>query len=203
MGWRVFPGWLVLVVFLLGSCADDSETPTAAEGEESSSTTDASSGSADPSTSGDSRSGTFTVDGRDFLLDCVGEGDTTMVLEVGEGQPYDALAPIGDAYDSQMRVCSYRRASTGGDIASDLNGLLKVAEVPGPYLFVGHSAGGLLVQAHAAAYPEETAGVVAMNPVPAWQAWSTLGFEEMTPQERQGEPTTTRGPMVNRWTTEK
>ncbi|HEX5917083.1 MAG TPA: hypothetical protein VFY76_04475 [Nocardioides sp.] len=38
-----------------------------------------------------------------------------------------------------------------------------------------------------AAYPDETAGVVALNPVPPWQEWSTLGFEEMTPRERQGE----------------
>jgi pimeloyl-ACP methyl ester carboxylesterase len=189
MGRRVFPTWLFLGVFLLGSCADDSKTPPAAEGEESSSTTaaDAPSGSLGPSTRGDSLSGTYTVDGRELLLDCVGEGDTTMVLEVGEGLPYQALAPIGDAYESQMRVCSYDRASTGGDIASDLHGLLTVAEVPGPYLLVGHSAGGLLVQAYAAAYPDETVGVVAMNPVPAWQAWSTLGFRDMTPQERQGE----------------
>ena len=87
-----------------------------------------------------------------------------------------------------MRVCSYQRASTDRDIASDLRELLKVAEVPGPYLLVGHSAGGLLVQAYAAAYPEETARVVvAINPVPPWQAWSTLGFRAMTPQERRGE----------------
>ena len=86
-----------------------------------------------------------------------------------------------------MRVCAYQRASTGRDIASDLHGLLEVAQVPGPYLLVGQSAGGLLVQAHATAYPDETAGVVAINPVPAWQAWSTLALEEMTPQERRGE----------------
>lgn len=186
MGGRSLPAWL-LAVFLLCSCADDSETPTTTEGEESSSTADAPSGSSDPSVNGDSQSGTFTVDGRDFLLDCAGEGDTTMVLEVGEGQPYQALAAIADTYEPKMRVCAYDRVSTGRDIAVDLNGLLKVAEVPGPYLLVGHSAGGLLVQAYAAAYPEETAGVVALNPVPPWQAWSTLGFEEMTPQERQGE----------------
>lgn len=127
------------------------------------------------------------MDGSELVLDCAGEGDTTMVLEVGEGAPYQALSGIGDIYQSQMRVCSYQRASTDRDIASDLHGLLKVAKVPGPYLLVGHSAGGLLVQAYAAAYPEETAGVVAINPVPPWEAWSTLGFKEMTPQERQGE----------------
>ena len=65
-----------------------------------------------------------------------------MVLEVGEGAPYRALAGIGETYRSQMRVCSYDRASTGRDIASDLHGLLKAAKVPGPYLLVsGHSAG--------------------------------------------------------------
>lgn len=165
-GRRVSLAVSLLAGLLLGSCADDPETP---------------------STSGDSKSGTFTVDGRELLLDCVGEGDTTMILEVGEGQPHQALAPISDAYESQMRVCSYDRVSTDRDIASDLNRLLQVAEVPGPYLLVGHSAGGLLVQAYAATYPEETAGVVVMNPVPPWQSWSTLGFEEMTPQERQAE----------------
>ena len=59
------------------------------------------------------------------------------------------------------------------------------------------------MQAYAAAYPEETAGVVAINPVPAWQAWSTLGFKEMTPKNGRARPTTTRGLITNRWTTEK
>jgi len=183
---RLLSTWLFLAVFLLGACAEDSEPPSAA-GEASSSTADAPSSSRAPSTSGDSQSGTFTVDDSELLLDCVGEGDTTMVLEVGEGAPYQALSGIGDTYQSQMRVCSYQRASTDRDVVSDLHGLLEAAKVPGPYLLVGHSAGGLLVQAYAAAYPEETAGVVAVNPVPAWQAWSTLAFKEMTSQERQGE----------------
>ncbi len=187
VGGRVGSGWVLLVVFLLGSCADDPATPTAVRSEGSSLTADAPSGSPEPSARGGSLGGTFTVDGRDVLLDCAGEGDTTMVLEVGEGAPYQALSGIGDAYESHMRVCSYQRVSTDRDIASDLHGLLEVAQVPGPYLLVGHSAGGLLVQAYAAAYPDETAGVVAINPVPPWQAWSTLGFKAMTRHERQGE----------------
>lgn len=187
-GRRAVPTCLCLAVFLLASCANasDEASPPAA-GEESSSSADTPSGSPDPSASGEAQRGTFTVDGSELFLDCAGEGETTMVLEVGEGAPYQALSGIGDTYQSQMRVCSYERASTGRDIASDLHGLLKAAKVPGPYLLVGHSAGGLLVQAYAAAYPEETAGVVAINPVPPWKAWSTLGFKEMTPQERQGE----------------
>lgn len=168
-GKTTLTGWICLAAFVLGACASDSEeAATPADGQKSSSSTAAPSDSPDPSTSGEAQSGTFTVNGRELLLDCVGEGDTTMVLEVGEGAPYQALAAIGDIYESQMRVCSYDRASGDRDIASDLNGLLKVAKVPGPYVFVGHSAGGLLVQAYAAAYPEETVGVVAINPVPPW-----------------------------------
>ncbi len=110
-----------------------------------------------------------------------------MVLEVGEGAPYQALSGLGAAYRSRMRVCSYDRVGTGSDIVSDLHGLLEAAGVPGPYLLVGHSAGALLVQAYAAAYLHETAGAVAVNPVPPWRPWSTLGFEEMTPAERRDE----------------
>jgi pimeloyl-ACP methyl ester carboxylesterase len=182
------PTWLCLAIFLLASCGNDSDgasPPTKGEG--SSASADPSASSPDPSTTGHAYSGTFTVDGSELVLDCAGESETTMVLEVGESAPSQALSGIGDAYQSRMRVCSYKRASTGRDITSDLHGLLKAAKVPGPYLLVGHSAGGLLVQAYAAAYPEETAGVVAINPVAPWRAWSTLAFKKMTPQERKDE----------------
>jgi alpha/beta hydrolase fold len=187
-GRRAVPSWLCLAIFLLASCANDSdEASPPGKGKESLSSADTPAGSPDRSARDEAHTGTFTVDGSELSLDCAGKGETTMVLEVGEAAPSQALSGIGGTYQSQMRVCSYQRASTGRDIASDLHGLLKAAKVPGPYLLVGHSAGGLLVQAYAATYPEETAGVVAVNPVPPWQAWSTLGFKEMTPQERQSE----------------
>jgi pimeloyl-ACP methyl ester carboxylesterase len=121
-----------------------------------------------------------------------------MILETGEGQARQAMAVIGDAYDSRLRVCSYDRANmgqsgtaatprTGEAIVADLHGLLEAAEVPGPYLLVGHSAGGLLVQAYAATHPQQIAGLVALNPVPPWKPWSSLGFKRMTPDERQAE----------------
>ncbi|GAA4712884.1 hypothetical protein GCM10023349_35020 [Nocardioides conyzicola] len=173
--------WLCLAVLVLASCADDSD------GKDSASSSEGPTGTPRQSPSGAAQGASFTVDGRELLLDCTGEGAPTMVLEVGEGAPRQALSGIGDAYRSQVRVCSYERASTDRNIVSDLHGLLEAAHVPGPYLLVGHSAGGLLVQAYAAAYPDETAGVVAINPVPAWQAWSTLAFNEMTSRERKDE----------------
>jgi pimeloyl-ACP methyl ester carboxylesterase len=143
-------------------------------------------------------SGRFDVGERDLFLSCTGAGEPTMILEVGEGTSSDSMDAIRAAYDSDLRVCSYDRANqgqseaaptprTGDQVTADLHGLLEVAKVPGPYLLVGHSAGGLIVQAYAAAYPGEVAGVVVLNPVPPWQEWSNLGFREMTPEERQAE----------------
>jgi pimeloyl-ACP methyl ester carboxylesterase len=43
-----------------------------------------------------------------------------------------------------------------------------------------------LVQAYATAYPDEVAGVVALNPVPPCGQWSTLGFSRGC-RERRGE----------------
>jgi pimeloyl-ACP methyl ester carboxylesterase len=54
---------------------------------------------------------------------------------------------------------------------NDLHRLLGAADVPGPYVLVGHSAGGLLVQLYARTYPGDLAAVVAMNPVPSAGPW--------------------------------
>ncbi len=144
--------------------------------------------------------GTFDVGGRDLAIACVGTGAPTVVLESGDGVPSevmgDALAP---RLSPEHRVCTYDRAgmglSEGGnprprsstDVLGDLRGLLEAAEVPGPYVLVGHSAGGMLVQAYARAFPDEVAGVVALNPVPPWAAWRREAFGAMTPAERDEE----------------
>jgi pimeloyl-ACP methyl ester carboxylesterase len=142
--------------------------------------------------------GAFNVDGHDLFLSCTGNGEPTMILEAGEASPSDAMDAVRVAYDSDLRVCSYDRANQGNSgsaptprtanhLIKDLHGLLAAAKVPGQYLLVGHSAGGILVQAYAAAYPGEVAGVVALNPVPPWGQWSTRGFSKMTSEERRGE----------------
>lgn len=142
--------------------------------------------------------GTFNVNGRDLFLSCTGTGEPTVILEAGEAVPSSAMDGVRAAYDSDLRVCSYNRANQGNsgsaptprtadDLIQDLHGLLAAAKVPGKYLLVGHSAGGIMVQAYAAAFPGEVAGVVALNPVPPWGQWSTLGFSKMTAEERRGE----------------
>ena len=76
------------------------------------------------------------------------------------------------------RVCVYDRANTlgdsdaaptprtGADVVTDLHALLQAAEVPGPYVLVGLSIGGLFTRLYAATYPDEVVGMVLLETVP-------------------------------------
>jgi pimeloyl-ACP methyl ester carboxylesterase len=72
------------------------------------------------------------------------------------------------------RVCSYDRAGygwsdagpeprTSGRLVSELHMLLVNAGVPGPYVLVGHSFGGLTMRLFASTYPQEVAGLVLVD----------------------------------------
>jgi pimeloyl-ACP methyl ester carboxylesterase len=52
---------------------------------------------------------------------------------------------------------------TAVNVARDLHMLLHAANVPGPYVFVGHSFGGLFVRLYSAMYPEEVSGLVLVD----------------------------------------
>jgi pimeloyl-ACP methyl ester carboxylesterase len=53
---------------------------------------------------------------------------------------------------------------TSRRLATELRDLLRAAEVPPPYILVGHSFGGLVVRYFAAQYAEDTAGLVLLEP---------------------------------------
>src|SRR5262245_13873343 len=79
------------------------------------------------------------------------------------------------------RVCAYDRPGTAidadhrsrsdpapmpraaSDAVADLHALINVAGIPGPYVLVGHSLGGIIVRLYAATYPNEIAGVVLVD----------------------------------------
>jgi pimeloyl-ACP methyl ester carboxylesterase len=92
-------------------------------------------------------------------------------------------------------VVSYDRAGLGwsdpapktqdaAQSAADLHAALQAAGVPGPYVVVGHSYGGLVVRAFADLYPEDVAGMALVDashpdqwadvPIPAAAAISGL-----------------------------
>jgi pimeloyl-ACP methyl ester carboxylesterase len=143
-------------------------------------------------------SGTFEANGRELFIDCTGQGSPTFVLEAGEGVPSAAMSSLKQALAERGTACSYDRANQGpsesaptprtaAEIVADLNELLSAASIPGPYVLVGHSAGGMFVQMYARTFPEDVVGVIAMNPVPPFAEWREQGFSEMSRQERASE----------------
>jgi pimeloyl-ACP methyl ester carboxylesterase len=74
------------------------------------------------------------------------------------------------------RVITYDRAGyawsdasplqrTSKNIIQELHIMLQTAQIPGPYILVGHSFGGCNMQLYAMQYPEEVAGVVLVDSV--------------------------------------
>ena len=122
--------------------------------------------------------GTFDLpNGRSLYIECRGSGSPTVVFEVGQDEPRSDASYLQSRLARHYMTCTYDRANTGesskaptprtaGEIVNDLHELLETADVPGPYVLSGSSAGGSFLQLYGRRYPDEVVGVVAMNPVP-------------------------------------
>lgn len=79
---------------------------------------------------------------------------------IGETNPdLDPTAPL--FYPSRSDPVPQPRVYS--DIVSDLHTMLQNAEVPGPYVLVAHSAGGMMSRLYASTYPEEVVGMVLLD----------------------------------------
>jgi pimeloyl-ACP methyl ester carboxylesterase len=101
---------------------------------------------------------------------CTGQGSPTVVLDAALGSMSAHWVWVQREVGQTTRVCAYDRAGLGWSepgptprdarqITGELHTLLANA-VPGPYVMVGHSLGGLYAQLYADRYPEEVVGVV-------------------------------------------
>ncbi|WP_214410733.1 alpha/beta fold hydrolase [Sphaerisporangium fuscum] len=137
----------------------------------------------------------YDVNGRKLLLRREGSGTPAVVFLAGAGA-------VGmDYWDAQRRAAAfttsvfYDRAGTGWsegidlprsstEVTDELRALLRIAEIPGPYVLAGHSLGGLYARHYATRFPGEVAGLVLMEPahedyraymprelVERWDAW--------------------------------
>ena len=111
------------------------------------------------------------VDGYQMHIYCMGEGSPTVILHSANMGIVSNWAWIQPEVAKTTRVCAYDRADSGwSDLspqpndtkqnAAALHTLLKNANIPGPYVLVGHSFGGLYVRMYVEMYPDDVVGMV-------------------------------------------
>jgi pimeloyl-ACP methyl ester carboxylesterase len=107
-------------------------------------------------------------------IQCVGQGQPTIVLEAGLGGTSLEWSIVQNRLAQFNRVCSYDRAGVGwsepgpnprtsDQITEELHTLLQLSAEKSPYLLVGHSFGGYTVQLFASRFPELTAALVLID----------------------------------------
>lgn len=114
------------------------------------------------------------ADGRRLNLRCSGKGGPTVLLEGGFAATSLAWWKVQPRIARTNRVCSYDRAGygfsdegpsprDGAATARDLDHALRVAKIRGPFILVGHSAGGLYVRLFADRRPRDVVGMVLVD----------------------------------------
>ncbi|MFE4499649.1 alpha/beta fold hydrolase [Rhodococcus sp. NPDC056743] len=117
---------------------------------------------------------------------------------VTEPNPTDTA--VFDGVAETTRVCAYDRPgtvtitgeqvepsrstpvpqpTTAADGARDLHDLLSAADVPGPYVLVAHSWGGLIARLYADSYPTDVDGLVLVDTL------TELLYDGLTPQQQE------------------
>lgn len=131
----------------------------------------------------------YSITGKDMHIDCTGSGGPTLVLEHAASASYMLWRRVQPQLSTITQVCSYDRAGHGWSatrdnprdaqvIVHELHALLDKAGVRRPFIYVGHSAGGLYVREYAREYPHELAAIAlidASSPhqideIPGWRA---------------------------------
>lgn len=104
-------------------------------------------------------------------IHCTGQGGPTVVFEAGLGDSAKAWGLVQPEISKSVMGCAYDRAGLGfsdaaskpgtaENAANNLETLLEAADVPPPYVLVGHSYGGMIIKVFAARNRSKTAGIV-------------------------------------------
>lgn len=113
-------------------------------------------------------------DGRFLNLRCAGRGAPTVLLESGFGAGSEAWFKVQPTLAATTRTCAYDRAGygfsdpgplprDGAAIARDIDEGLQHAGLSGPFIVVGHSAGGLYARLFAARRRLDVVGLVFLD----------------------------------------
>lgn len=116
----------------------------------------------------------INVGGYQLSFQSFGTGQPTVVFVNGIEDGAESLANLAHQIQHFTRAVIYDRAGLGQsdpapgprtiqDAVIDLHALLQTAQLPGPYLLVGHSFGGLIARLYAAQYPREVVGLILLD----------------------------------------
>jgi len=152
----------------------------------------------------------MTVGGLQLRYFSSGEGTPTVVLDQGHGisveESLTRSRTVGWSHvvrevSKSTRMFVHDRAGLGWsdaaphpraslEMVEDLHALLEKAQIPPPYVLVGHSLGGFNVRVFAGRYPHEVAGMVLVDSSHPDQWARYAGLEPREPP--------TDGPLLNR-----
>jgi pimeloyl-ACP methyl ester carboxylesterase len=113
--------------------------------------------------------------GMSLHLHCVGHGTPTVLMENGAGADGTSWSTVLNEFGRITRACAYDRVGEGfssgpqpehhsfRQATHELHVLLERAAIPGPYVLVGHSVGGITVRLFQAEHPNEVVGMVLVD----------------------------------------
>jgi pimeloyl-ACP methyl ester carboxylesterase len=118
------------------------------------------------------------IGGRRINMQCAGTGKPTVVLMAGIFSWSLVWYKTQPVIAQNTRVCAFDRASYGfsdpaprpqimSDVVADLHKVLHSGAIPGPFVLVGHSLGGLEARVYAERWPEDVVGMVLVDSSPA------------------------------------
>jgi pimeloyl-ACP methyl ester carboxylesterase len=137
------------------------------------------------------------IGGRRINLHCTGAGGPTVILMAGLSSWSPVWYKTQPVIAERTRVCAFDRAGYGfsdpaprpqilSDVVDDLHTALKAGSIPGPYVLVGHSLGGIEARLYAQRWPKEVVGMVLVDTSPAGEGLideDQPGFDEVSGRE--------------------
>jgi len=124
------------------------------------------------------------IGGRSLHIVCKGRGAHTVVMESGAATAFYEWWLVQSALQDEIRTCSYDRAGFGwsdpppsrsaAGYVDDLHELLRRSGEKPPFILVGHSMGGPLVERYYWRYPSEVAGLILVDPANSEAGFTTI-----------------------------
>lgn len=118
-------------------------------------------------------------DGRQMFLDCIGPmgggAAPAVIFDSGAGSDHTAWHGVWQEVGKTALSCTYDRAGLGlsdpgplprdaAAVANDIAAMLTAANIPGPYVLVGHSLGSYHTRQFANTHFDQMAGLVLVDP---------------------------------------